>query len=1263
MQFIKNGPDIPDELLLALDEGRVVFFCGAGVSCARANLSGFCGLADKVRTTLRDLDDSPADKILTKIKLESQTGEPSLISADRIFDHLERDFEKHHIERAVAKALAPEDGVDLEAHKILLDLATAKNGATKLVTTNFDRLFDDCKCKLKTWQPPRLPDLARPEDMNGIVYLHGRATEDYGGAEGDGFVLSSAEFGKAYLSEGWATHFVKNLIGRYTVVFVGYSADDPPVHYLLKGLSKSTGRLDELYAFQSGDTDDAASRWVNKGVRAIPYSKDCHAALWSTLKEWAERAKDPEGWREKTITMAQRGPETLAPFERGQVAHLVSTKEGARKFLESDPPAPATWLCVFDPSIRYSEPGQDKNGYKMVNPFDYYGLASDVVPAPTSQDSHSGKRETPSTAWDAFELNHRDQMGPPNDLNIAQLRGDASRVSGRLPDRINSLGEWISRISKQNAAVWWGSRQSGLHESIQRKIHRYLKRSDTECAPHILHSWQWLFEHWRIPRDESQYDCSRFASELKAIGWSKEIIQKYEDLSRPRLTKRNYDTPNVVPPQVDEETNLEDIMWLEPTYNKKTWAIQIPDEWLAEVVTALRRNLGIGVQLETEYGTYSYMVLPPIISSDAPDTFQPERKDGLPGAALFYTTLFERLLNLDVEKARQESATWPTDDNNVFARLRIWASRFESLIPNKDFDNFFGKVSRGAFWRGQHQRDLLHTLQERWNELPMPSLRLLTERILEGPERRNNEPEQDFTQRHAARIIERLRWLSIKGCILNVNDQEDKQLQNAALVWKPEYAEDADRSLETRLGIVRTDTDCSTLLSEQLPKVLAKAQDLSGRTGQELVDHDPFAGLSTDHPVRALSSLRRAAKRGEYPEWAWRTFLYLEKRKGDSGRFKNFITELLVSASDEALDGIINDVSNWFLSVTNDLAVECAPTFERFAKRLLSFLKENPDAGITGVERENRYPDWTTDARNSPAGKIAQALWHDPRCNSLTKGQGLPAEWRMLVEDLLALPQDNGRLAIVFYSCNLDWLYDHDPEWTEKNILSFLQSKDAKTLESWWNGYLMGLKDRTSLKPFQILKPHLLSYVAGQTLEKCDYCDKLAQLVLVGWAFFYEGMGAVLISDKEFHKVLLEAGYHFRSSILSLLIFRSESDNENGNFWKSLRARLLLQVWPTQKIAQTSDDSARLIEFAFSDEDCFVAISDAILPLIGEIERDTYIELPPFGRCGFNIVDKHPDRVLKIVNLAFPECADSRPGGINVILERIVVADSSLRTK
>ena len=42
MQLIANGPDIPDALLQAHEDGRVVFFCGAGISYP-AGLPGFKG--------------------------------------------------------------------------------------------------------------------------------------------------------------------------------------------------------------------------------------------------------------------------------------------------------------------------------------------------------------------------------------------------------------------------------------------------------------------------------------------------------------------------------------------------------------------------------------------------------------------------------------------------------------------------------------------------------------------------------------------------------------------------------------------------------------------------------------------------------------------------------------------------------------------------------------------------------------------------------------------------------------------------------------------------------------------------------------------------------------------------------------------------------------------------------------------------------------------------------------------------------------------
>jgi hypothetical protein len=106
MRFLANGPSIPDELLIARDEGRVIFFCGAGVSRARAGLTDFFGLAERVVNTLGVTADDTVCKIIEEAReLDRRTVIAGLISADRVFGLLKREFLTRDIEAAVASAL------------------------------------------------------------------------------------------------------------------------------------------------------------------------------------------------------------------------------------------------------------------------------------------------------------------------------------------------------------------------------------------------------------------------------------------------------------------------------------------------------------------------------------------------------------------------------------------------------------------------------------------------------------------------------------------------------------------------------------------------------------------------------------------------------------------------------------------------------------------------------------------------------------------------------------------------------------------------------------------------------------------------------------------------------------------------------------------------------------------------------------------------------------------------------------------------------
>ena len=165
--------------------------------------------------------------------------------------------------------------------------------------------------------------------------------------------MSSSDFGRAYLAEGWATRFVRELLDRYTVILLGYSASDPPVRYLLQGLHSMghSNRRDD-FAFDREMRTMSRTRGADRGVRTLAYpsaGKD-HSALWDTLETWAQRADDPLAWRRGVVELARRGPRNLEKHERGQVASLVRSIDGAKLFAEADPPPPGEWLCVFDSS-------------------------------------------------------------------------------------------------------------------------------------------------------------------------------------------------------------------------------------------------------------------------------------------------------------------------------------------------------------------------------------------------------------------------------------------------------------------------------------------------------------------------------------------------------------------------------------------------------------------------------------------------------------------------------------------------------------------------------------------------------------------------------------------------------------------------------------------------------------------------------------------------------------------------------------------------
>lgn len=1264
MRFLADGPSIPDELLLARDQGRVVFFCGAGVSRARANLPDFFGLAERVNAKLGVLPESPANKLVQEARdFDIRVGIAGIISADRVFGLLEREFSARDIESAVASALKPSEDCDTSAHKVLVDLATTSDGLIRLVTTNFDRLFDNCAKAVHSWQPPRLPDPSRAKEMDGIIYLHGKATTLYDGAEGDGFVLSSSEFGRAYLSDGWATSFIREVLERYIVVFVGYTADDPPVYYLLEALNKSSSRREKIYAFQSGDHDDAVARWRHKGVEAIPYSpENAHAALWQTLEAWAERARAPDAWQARIIELARKGPTELRPHERGQIAHIVSTYEGAKAFSTGERAPPADWLCVFDRYRRFAKPGHVgsyPNQGPYVDPFDLYGLDSDVPPTPIASGNHNAKREVPKDAWDVFDLNRLDRASL-HDGHFSSLRGYWASRPARMVPRIAQIGIWILQVCDQPAALWWAARQSALHSDLQEWIENELGRNNRTIHPDIWAAWRRIFEATKHQRSDFHRDIFEFAVVANKCGWSRDLVRAFGEIFRPALSVEPDFWGGPRPPDALEDGGLGRVFRLDVKYPEIDEKIEVPDEWLPSVVSSLRYNLEIAVDIEMDIGGYGLNRIAPIIPDNDPNEDRYERFHGLSSFVLYFTSLFEKLANIDSKAARRELGAWKSGDGTIFDRLLIWASGIQAAATAQEFRKIITSIDRETFWRSQHQRDLLLSISARWGELDSKSRKAIERKLLGGPKRWKREKRGEYEERKAWDIVNRIQWLSNAGCEFSFPlEGTIADLAARSPRWKPEYGAKAAEANVPRGGWVRTETDYAALLNIPLLLVLEKAEELSGR-GHFLVENDPFAGLSSARPVRALAALAMAAKQGNCPEWAWRRFLNADSRKSDRPKLVGLIAERLMRLSDDQLSLIIRPSADWLYAVSGILSKEYTSMFDRVFQKISLILKTNPECGSSGILRSDDEPDWTMESINSPTGKVAEALFSDHRISDISQEEGLPGDWLQLVESLLLLPDAIQRHALVILCYQTNWLYYYNPYWVDKNLIPKFKSEKEDERDAAWAGFLW--RAHTPSRDLYLkLKPQLLSLVLTPLSACRSYEEIVAGMVLAGWGSVDEETNERCVSDDEMRTLLVNADDAFRSRVLWQAQRWSDEVNEKSHERWTDELPALLRIWPRQIAAKSPTISARLCELAFASGDDFPKIVDLVLPLLTKIERD-HIVLPELRRSGSGIIDRYPERALALLHAALPDSAASWPYGIEGTLLRIGEVEPSLHS-
>ena len=205
--------NFPNEIIEAIRNNKLVVFAGAGTSVdPPTSLPNFIELTKKIAEGTGEIlkDDEPCDVFLGHLKLK------------------DIDVNKQAAELLSGTCLRYN-----QTHEAIIDLFVDPS-KIKIVTTNYDQMFEQVVesrglC-IPVYNAPALP---LGNDVEGIIHVHGNINNP------NYMVLTDEDFGKAYLTEGYAARFLIKLFQSYTILFIGYSYKDTILHYLTRAMSRT----------------------------------------------------------------------------------------------------------------------------------------------------------------------------------------------------------------------------------------------------------------------------------------------------------------------------------------------------------------------------------------------------------------------------------------------------------------------------------------------------------------------------------------------------------------------------------------------------------------------------------------------------------------------------------------------------------------------------------------------------------------------------------------------------------------------------------------------------------------------------------------------------------------------------------------------------------------------------------------------------------------------------------------------------------------
>jgi hypothetical protein len=1243
VQFVRNGPDIPDALLQAHEDGRVVFFCGAGISYP-AGLPGFNGLVRGVMQRAGEPPDAIEDALLRQEQFDRGLG---------LYEHRLQGG-RSAVRRCLPDVLTADltRPRALTTHAALLALARNRRGGIKLVTTNFDCLFEAAAVRHRLPSFTVYPDPPARARWEGLVHLHGRMPASPSRDDLDRLVLSDGDFGQAYLTQGWAARFVAGLFRDHVLCFVGYSISDPVLRYMTA--AQALDGEAQMYAFAPVDTSDAESAeraWRTKHVTPIAYSTaHGHKALHRTLQVWASIYRDGVRGKERIVARyAHRPPIGSKPGDDfvSRMLWALSDPSGlpARRFAEFNPVPSLDWLMDAFEADRYGH-------IDLVR----FGV-------------------TPRGAADPklrFSLIHRPApypLAPP-------MRLVASGIAApQWDDVMSQLARWLGRhLNDPQLVLWIAERGGQLHEQWIWQIENRLdelahlqrdgKTSDLDDirvhAPNsipgpLMRSLWRLLLSGRVKSLWPALDLYRWKSRLKREGLTATLRLDLRELLAPkvRLSKplrwgdgpESADEPTRVQHLVDWELVLaaEHVHYALSDVANAHWQSALP-ALLDDLQILLRDALDLMRELgeADERSDRSHWDLPSISRHRQNRAFRD------------WVALIELLrdawlavLSADSARAARIAAAWFELPYPTFKRLALFAASQESCSAPEQWVEWL--VADGAWWLWavDTKREVLRLLVQQGHMLPPESQERLESAILTGPPREmySDDLEPDRWQHLVARSVWlRLAKLNASGLALGAASalrlaglsRTYPQLQLAANEqdefshWMtgtgdPDYEESRD-------------VDFAPRKRRDLVQWLVKPQSEKGPFYEDTWRH-----VCRKHPLNSIYALCDLAQQNVWPAGRWREALQVWSETAMVLRSWRLAAPLVQTMPDPVMQELAHSVTLWLEAVSKSIDRN-EHILLRMGQRVLG-LPLDADSGIRGGKGEAMHQPVT-----EAISHVTQALlnlWFKREPND---GDGLPAEIGTLFTQLCDVRVQRFRHGRVLLASRLIALFRVDRPWTEQFLLPrFDWAVDPMEAKAAWEGFLWSPR---------LYRPLLLA-IKPQFLDTAYHYGELGEhrkqfATFLTYAALEPLDGYTAVEWRAAIAALPQEG--LQESAQALVQALEGTADQREEYWKNRIMPFWQDVWPKSRDLATPGISESLAQLCIAAGSEFPAALIAVENWLRPLEHPYYVvhRLHESGLCG-----RFPNHALQLLATIVTQQPWAAPE-LGQCLDLIVRADATL---